>query len=794
MANPGFHPGENQFHAISITLDTKKPVIVHEPVPQAEAGENIPVSVTVTDNVQVRNVLLLYKGLGETTFFTLQMTAEGDVYAVEIPGQKGVGQLSYYIEAQDTRLPEPNSALHPADAPTVTHQVNIVDTKGPEIIHTPVLTEREGKSIEISARLVDPVDIAPQGAFLYYQGVGEAEFTQIPLELKTLDEYAATIPAQPDMGQVRYRITAQDKQGNSSSAPAFGVPYAIEITDGTPPKIAHIPITSAQEKQEIPILVTVTDNVEVASVVVFHKGPDKTTFAETALEAIADKDDWQGFIPAASNVGELLYYIQANDTNQNKITEPEDTTKPFVINITDTTPPEIAHTRVLTEGVGKEIRLDATVTDNLSVKSVTLYYRDKDAKAFTEVEMATITPGNLNLYSADIPAFEDITTIYYYITAVDEAGTAAYEPPSAEQNPETAWKIEITDKTPPEITYLIPVTAADAGKPITINLRVLDSGKVEAVTLYYKSVAAAPLDPFEKIAFKAAGTAGDFTVDIPAQPALGTVVYFIEAKDKGGNAAYRNKGGSASDEFQAMGNPYELVIKDQTGPEIIHEGTLDIAEEYYTVSAGKEIAIRAKVEDVSGVQDERVENAKWGVLLYWYAGKSKDGKYRTIRMQKASEIDANRPEDEYIAVLPQRVGNIYYYFEATDKLGNTSTLTERPMGADPESRPENVFVLQIKAPEKFSLKVANNLFNPERAEECAILLDLDKPYKNVAIDIYNLAGDKIQNLALGSKNPGSYRIGWTGRNEDGNNVASGIYFVVIRVDDQRYIKRIAVVR
>jgi len=792
VGNPGFHPGEGQFHAISITPDSKQPIIVHEPVSQAEAGEEIPVSVTVTDNVQVKTVLLLYKGLGEDTLFTLQLTAQGELFSANIPGQQGTGQLSYHIEAQDTASP-PNIARHPTDAPA-THQVNIVDTKGPDIAHTQVPSAREKEPIVISVRLIDPVGIPPAEAFLYYQGVGEAGFTKVPLVLKALDEYTATIPAQPQMGQVRYNLEAQDNKGNRASSPAFGVPYSINITDGTPPEIVHTPIPSAQEKKDIPIKVTVTDNVEVTSVVVFHKGPGKTNFSEATLEAISNTDNWEGLIPAASTIGELLYYIQASDANQNNITEPEDTKNPFTINVTDTTPPAISHTRVLTKEVGQTIRIDAIATDNLTVKSVILYYRDKADKNFTELEMTTITPGNLDLFSADIPAFEDISTVYYYITAMDDAGSLTFEPPSAEQNKDTAWAIEITDSTPPDITYDIPVTFANAGKPITINLRVLDKGKIESVTLYYKGTEAEPLAPYETIAFKAVGTAGDFTVDIPAQPVSGTVVYFIEAKDKGDNAVYRNRVEVTEDKSQAMNNPYQLSIEDKTGPDITHEGTLDNAEEYYTVSAGKQTAIIARVKDVSGVQDEKIEGAKWGVSLYWYAGKSKDGKYRTIRMQKTIETDTTRPEDEYAALLPQRVGNIYYYFEATDKLANTSTLPERPIGADLESRPENVFVIQIEAPEELDIKIANNLFNPDNGEKCTILLALPTPAKNVSINIYNLAGYKIQNLSSGSRLPGSYSIDWTGRNQDSDYVASGIYFVVIIIDDKRDVRRIAVVR
>ncbi|MBD3180836.1 T9SS type A sorting domain-containing protein, partial [Candidatus Poribacteria bacterium] len=82
-----------------------------------------------------------------------------------------------------------------------------------------------------------------------------------------------------------------------------------------------------------------------------------------------------------------------------------------------------------------------------------------------------------------------------------------------------------------------------------------------------------------------------------------------------------------------------------------------------------------------------------------------------------------------------------------------------------------------------------NPFNPETW----IPYQLSKP-ADVTIFIYNVDGRIVKRLKLGYMMPGYYidrsrAAYWDGKNEAGEEVASGIYFYIIDAGDYRHIKR-----
>jgi flagellar hook assembly protein FlgD len=53
----------------------------------------------------------------------------------------------------------------------------------------------------------------------------------------------------------------------------------------------------------------------------------------------------------------------------------------------------------------------------------------------------------------------------------------------------------------------------------------------------------------------------------------------------------------------------------------------------------------------------------------------------------------------------------------------------------------------------------------------------------VTLKIYNILGEKVRTLVDEPKEAGRYEAVWDGRDEDGNPVASGIYFYQLRTGD-----------
>jgi flagellar hook assembly protein FlgD len=66
----------------------------------------------------------------------------------------------------------------------------------------------------------------------------------------------------------------------------------------------------------------------------------------------------------------------------------------------------------------------------------------------------------------------------------------------------------------------------------------------------------------------------------------------------------------------------------------------------------------------------------------------------------------------------------------------------------------------------------------------------------VAIAIHDIQGRVVRSLDLGERPAGTYRTRdraahWDGRNEHGEVVSSGVYFVEMTAGDRRFTRRIA---
>ncbi len=82
--------------------DTLNPTIYHTPVNQGYAGNNLVISCTANDNIQIANVNLYYRTIGSDTWKTLAMSKVNDKYSATIFGSDlSLDGLEYYIVATD---------------------------------------------------------------------------------------------------------------------------------------------------------------------------------------------------------------------------------------------------------------------------------------------------------------------------------------------------------------------------------------------------------------------------------------------------------------------------------------------------------------------------------------------------------------------------------------------------------------------------------------------------------------------------------------------------------------------
>jgi hypothetical protein len=64
----------------------------------------------------------------------------------------------------------------------------------------------------------------------------------------------------------------------------------------------------------------------------------------------------------------------------------------------------------------------------------------------------------------------------------------------------------------------------------------------------------------------------------------------------------------------------------------------------------------------------------------------------------------------------------------------------------------------------------------------------------VSIVVFGVDGRKVRTLTDGLWEPGAYRLGWDGRDDQGHTVSSGVYFVRMSTPHARYTKTITNLR
>lgn len=135
--------------------------------------------------------------------------------------------------------------------------------------------------------------------------------------------------------------------------------------------------------------------------------------------------------------------------------------------------------------------------------------------------------------------------------------------------------------------------------------------------------------------------------------------------------------------------------------------------------------------------------------------------YKGQRPEATTQIAQVPPTDSTFFDFIFEESDIFYYrVAAVDSAGNVSDLS-------------HAGVINLIKKGDFELS-ANypNPFNPETHFSYTIAKNTE-----VNLVIFNYLGQKVKTLVSGNLPPGTYHVTWDGRNDVGNRVASGMYFV-----------------
>ncbi len=189
-------------------------------------------------------------------------------------------------------------------------------------------------------------------------------------------------------------------------------------------------------------------------------------------------------------------------------------------------------------------------------------------------------------------------------------------------------------------------------------------------------------------------------------------------------------------------------------------------------------SLPVELSSFSVVTVNRMVNLNWrtesevnnfGFIIY--RSETKDGEYKEIGRKDGAGNSAMPTDYQFIDKEAEAGKTYFYYLEDIDITGKRNT-----------SQIIKVVVLSAKhVPKEFRLlQNYPNPFNPETW----------LPYKlansaNITIHIYNIKGEAIHTINLGTKNAGTYTTKnkaalWNGRTQTDEPASSGIYFYQIK--------------
>ncbi len=94
--------------------------------------------------------------------------------------------------------------------------------------------------------------------------------------------------------------------------------------------------------------------------------------------------------------------------------------------------------------------------------------------------------------------------------------------------------------------------------------------------------------------------------------------------------------------------------------------------------------------------------------------------------------------------------------------------------------------------DKLSFKLYANYPNPFRR---TTQIKYDIPcLSEVSVIIYDICGREVKSLINSKQDIGQYAVSWDGKDETGNNCSDGIYFITLKTDNNKEIKKIIIAK
>jgi len=388
--------------------------------------------------------------------------------------------------------------------------------------------------------------------------------------------------------------------------------------------------------------------------------------------------------------------------------------------------------------VAGNVTVTAEITDNQGISSATLVYKERNAGTWSQTPM-TLDTGTT--YTATVGPWVDGDEMMYYVTASDGAMTA--------QTPSVgSYSLYIGMLSIQDIQFVADPETNDASPYDT--LAVNTQGVVTA----------------------APGEYSDYYFTI--QTSGGGCWDGIHVYDRTGSVQFeRGDEITVSGEVQENWGETEVALHFPEAAVLVASKAVDPTPlSINTVDLQTKATGECLESVLVHAEDATVEVADLGF-----------GEWAITNGAAGDTCRVN--DDAYYTYDPVQGDNVYVLGVVSFDYGlykieprGDSDIAVNPVGVD--------------NPVASKLGLAQNMPNPFNPKT-TIAFTLPAP-QDVAIDVFDIAGRKVVTLIDDSLGAGQHFVEWTGRDADGQKVASGIYFYRMTAGEEEFSKKMVLLK
>ncbi len=197
--------------------------------------------------------------------------------------------------------------------------LDVLDEQPALIVHKPLQTAIEGRSVRIKAKVTDNKDVTK--VTLHYRVGKSGDFLTTEMEQVQKSIFEGVIAREVvSVKGLNYYITATDIGNNVTNDGDIGNPFIVRITelDKEPPRVFHEPLVSTSDATKLKLTANVKDNKKLTSVKAYYKKDTDKSFIEEVMKDKGGSGEYEINIPDVFlSARNIHYYIEAIDASGN---------------------------------------------------------------------------------------------------------------------------------------------------------------------------------------------------------------------------------------------------------------------------------------------------------------------------------------------------------------------------------------------------------------------------------------------------------------------------------------------